>query len=103
MRRRLPAWRWRCTHRELLDGPPPSSGQAVSLNDRQLTALELAKEQGRVTNGDLQERFCYHPETLRQDLAWLVERGYLETAGSHAARSTPPGGWARQERAGSDN
>jgi DeoR/GlpR family transcriptional regulator of sugar metabolism len=55
-------------------------------NKRQLTALELVRQRGRVTNGDLQERFAYHPETLRQDLAALVRLGYLEKNGQ--ARGT---------------
>jgi DeoR/GlpR family transcriptional regulator of sugar metabolism len=46
-----------------------------------LAALELARRRGRVTNGDLQERFAYHPETLRQDLAALVRMCYLDKNG----------------------
>jgi hypothetical protein len=89
IRRRLGAWWWVVTNRELVDGPAPI--RVTGLNDRQLTALELAKDQGRVTNGDLQERFYYHPETLRQDLASLVELGYLEKRGQSRGTFYTPG------------
>lgn len=78
LRGRLTEWWYVVTHQELVDGPPPSASEAAAFNERQLAALELARKRGRVTNGDLQERFAYHPETLRQDLAALVRLGYLQ-------------------------
>jgi predicted HTH transcriptional regulator len=86
LRRRLAAWWYVITHRDLVDGPAPHTSKRVTFNDRQLAALELARKRGRVTNGDLQERFAYHPETLRLDLAALVRMGYLEKNGQ--ARGT---------------
>lgn len=74
-RKRARAWWNTVTNPELEHGPPPT------YNDRQLTALRLARENGRVTNGDLQEYCHYHPETLRQDLATLCARGMLEKRG----------------------
>jgi hypothetical protein len=87
--RRLGAWWWVVTHQDLVDAPAPIA--VTGLNDRQLTALELVKEQGRVTNGDLQEQYYYHPETLRQDLASLVELGYLEKRGRSRGTFYTPG------------
>jgi hypothetical protein len=98
IRRRWAAWWWCCTHRKLLDGPPPSTEQAVRLNGRQLMALELAREQGRVTNGDLQHQFCCHPETLRQDLAGLCNLGYLEKRGQKRGTFYTPGSAGREQR-----
>jgi predicted HTH transcriptional regulator len=86
LRRRLASWWYVVTHQDLLDAPPPSASEAAAFNDRQLAALELARKRGRVTNGDLQERFAYHPETLRLDLAALVRMGYLQKNGQ--ARGT---------------
>ena len=60
----------------------PIYGRIAVFNQRQLVALSIAQRQGKVTNGDLQERFAYHPETLRQDLARLCELGYLAKHGN---------------------
>lgn len=93
LQRRLAAW-WYCcvSHRHLVDGPPPQVARPVTFNERQLTALRLARVFGRVTNGDLQAIFWYHPETLRQDLAALVELGYLDKRGRSRGTFYTPGG-----------
>jgi ATP-dependent DNA helicase RecG len=56
------------------------------LNERQIAAVVLLNEQRRISNGDLQE---LHPdvsaETIRRDLADLVERGLLLKVGEKRA------------------
>jgi ATP-dependent DNA helicase RecG len=48
----------------------------MGLNERQIAALLFVMDQGRITNRDLQEQFPeVSPETIRRDLADLVERG----------------------------
>jgi len=50
----------------------------MGLNDRQISAINVVTEKHRITNGELQEM---HPsvstETIRRDLADLVERNIL--------------------------
>jgi ATP-dependent DNA helicase RecG len=59
-----------------VDPLAPWKGQG--LNSRQLDALAFVLEDGRITNRDLQELAPdVSPETLRRDLADLVERGIL--------------------------
>jgi len=81
LRERLAVWWREVRHPQRADLPIYGRGPLVVFNERQLTALSIADRAGKVTNGDLQERFAYHPETLRQDLAALVEWGYLEKQG----------------------
>ncbi len=58
----------------------------LDLNERQQAALEMARAQGRVTNGDLQERMAdVSGETIRRDLADLVEKNLLLRIGSKRA------------------
>jgi predicted HTH transcriptional regulator len=81
LERRLAVWWREVRDPERADRPIFGRGPLVVFNDRQLTALGIADRTGRVTNADLQERFAYHPETLRQDLAALCQWGYLEKHG----------------------
>ena len=54
----------------------------MGLNERQIAALLHLAEQRRITNSDLQELAPdVSPETLRRDLADLVERGLLLKVG----------------------
>jgi ATP-dependent DNA helicase RecG len=56
------------------------------LNERQEAALAHIRQHGRVTNGDLAELYPdVHPETIRRDLADLVERNLLLRIGSKRA------------------
>ena len=58
----------------------------LDLNERQQAALEIARSQGRVTNGDLQERTPdVSAETIRRDLVDLVEKNLLLRIGSKRA------------------
>jgi ATP-dependent DNA helicase RecG len=56
------------------------------LNERQEAALAHIRQHGRITNGDLAELYPdVHPETIRRDLADLVERNLLLRIGSKRA------------------
>ena len=56
------------------------------LNERQIAAMLHLAEQRRITNRDLQERYPdVSPETIRRDLADLVERGLLLKVGDKRA------------------
>jgi ATP-dependent DNA helicase RecG len=56
------------------------------LNERQIAAMVQLAEQRRITSRDLQERYPdVSPETLRRDLADLVERGMLLKVGDKRA------------------
>jgi ATP-dependent DNA helicase RecG len=56
------------------------------LNERQEAALAFVREHGRITNSDLQELTPdVHPETIRRDLADLVEKSLLLRIGSKRA------------------
>ena len=56
------------------------------LNERQEAALVFVREHGRITNSDLQELAPdVHPETIRRDLADLVEKSLLLRIGSKRA------------------
>ncbi len=56
------------------------------LNERQEAALAFVREHGRITNSDLQELAPdVHPETIRRDLADLVEKSLLLRIGSKRA------------------
>jgi len=58
----------------------------MGLNERQIAALLFVMDQGRITNRDLQEQFPQvSPETIRRDLADLVERGMLLKIGDKRA------------------
>ena len=61
----------------------PQSGPRLSTNERQAKALAFIQRQGRITNRDYQE-LCpdVTPETLRLDLADLVERSVLLKVGA---------------------
>lgn len=55
----------------------------TGLNERQQAALELARKWGRVTNAHLRTACPFwSPETIRQDLRQLVNRGLLEKRGA---------------------
>ncbi|MGH2541482.1 MAG: ATP-binding protein, partial [Ardenticatenaceae bacterium] len=57
---------------------PLAPYRALSLNPRQLEALAFVVQDGRITNRDFQELSeDVSPETLRRDLADLVDRGIL--------------------------
>lgn len=56
------------------------------LNERQEAALAHIRQQGRVTNGDLADLYPdVHPETIRRDLADLVERTLILRIGTKRA------------------
>jgi ATP-dependent DNA helicase RecG len=56
------------------------------LNERQIAAMIHLAEQRRITNRDLQDRYPdVSPETVRRDLADLVERGMLLKVGDKRA------------------
>lgn len=56
------------------------------LNERQIAAMLYLAEQRRITSRDLQERYPdVSPETVRRDLADLVERGMLLKVGDKRA------------------
>jgi ATP-dependent DNA helicase RecG len=56
------------------------------LNERQIAAMLHLAEQRRITSRDLQERYPdVSPETIRRDLADLVERGLLLKVGDKRA------------------
>ena len=57
-----------------------------ALNDRQVTALAIARSDGRVSTADLATRFDVTTETLRQDLVALAESGRLEAHGETRGR-----------------
>ncbi|MGL4650065.1 MAG: ATP-binding protein, partial [Caldilineaceae bacterium] len=76
-----------------LAAPVPTSAPAVPqapygspINDRQQRALAWVAEHGRITNSDLQEMAPeVSPETIRRDLADLVDRTLLLRIGSKRA------------------
>ncbi len=56
------------------------------LNERQEAAMAYVREQGRITNSDLQALAVdVHPETIRRDLADLVEKNLLLRIGTKRA------------------
>jgi ATP-dependent DNA helicase RecG len=56
------------------------------LNERQEAALAFVRQQGRITNSDLQALTPeVHPETIRRDLADLVDKNLLIRIGSKRA------------------
>lgn len=58
----------------------------MGLNERQVAALVYLAAEHRITNRDLQERYAeVSPETIRRDLADLVERGMLLKVGDKRA------------------
>lgn len=64
----------------------PSRWHGLGLNPRQLDALAFVERDGRITNRDYQELAPdVSPETLRRDLADLVERGFLLRIGEKRA------------------
>ncbi len=68
------------------DAPRAAPVAWLDLNDRQRAALEIAGAKGRVTNGDLLEQTPdVSAETIRRDLADLVEKNLLLRIGSKRA------------------
>jgi ATP-dependent DNA helicase RecG len=61
---------------------PPIAQWQRTMNERQMKALEYIRRYGRITNREYQV-ICPHvsPETLRLDLADLVEKGVLIKVG----------------------
>lgn len=58
----------------------------MGLNERQIAALIYTGEQRRISNRELQEQYPdVSPETIRRDLADLVERGMLLKVGDKRA------------------
>lgn len=58
----------------------------MGLNERQIAAMLHLAAEHRITNRDLQERYAeVSPETIRRDLADLVERGLLLKVGDKRA------------------
>lgn len=70
-----------------LTTPEAAQARAQGLNERQILAIAWVKENGRITNSELQEMAPdVSAETVRRDLADLVERNMLIRIG--AKRST---------------
>lgn len=68
------------------DGPDIGEWLRMGLNERQIAALRFLLHEHRITNRDLQEQFAdVSPETIRRDLADLVERGLLLKIGDKRA------------------
>lgn len=68
------------------DGLDTREWVRMGLNERQIAALLFVIDQRRITNRDLQEQFAeVSPETIRRDLADLVERGLLLKIGDKRA------------------
>lgn len=66
--------------------PETSKWRLMNLTPRQEKALEYLAEQGRITNRDLQELAPdVSPETIRRDLADLVDKGLLLKIGEKRA------------------
>lgn len=72
--------------RIITDGPDPSRWNHLSLNERQLKVLAFLTENDRVTNRMYQE-LCPNvsPETIRRDLAELVDLSLLLKIGDKRA------------------
>jgi ATP-dependent DNA helicase RecG len=80
-----------------LSGAQPGTYYGFPLNTRQEIAIRHLTEGDhyRITNSDLQELFPdVHPETLRRDLADLVNKGILakfgQKRGSYYVLQRPP-------------
>ena len=68
------------------DGLDTREWVRLGLNERQIAALVQLAAEHRITNRDLQERYAeISPETIRRDLADLVERGLLLKVGDKRA------------------
>jgi ATP-dependent DNA helicase RecG len=68
------------------DGVDTRAWIKLGLNERQIAALLRVAEHHRLTNRDLQEQYPeVSPETIRRDLADLVERGMLLKVGDKRA------------------
>ena len=68
------------------DGLDTREWVRMGLNERQIAALVHLAAEHRITNRDLQERYAdVSPETIRRDLADLVERGLLLKVGDKRA------------------
>lgn len=68
------------------DGLDTREWARMGLNERQIAAMLYLAEQHRITNRDLQEQYPeVSPETIRRDLADLVERGLLLKVGDKRA------------------
>jgi len=68
--------------------PPEDAAQArvLGLNERQILALAWVRENGRITNSELQEMVPdISAETVRRDLADMVERNLLIRIGAKRA------------------
>lgn len=64
----------------------PSQWAHLGLNERQERAMRFLTERGRITNRDLQELYPdVSPETIRRDLADLVDRNLLLKIGDKKA------------------
>ena len=63
--------------REALVAPTPSLG----LNDRQRRALEIIREQGRITNRDYRRLLGVSNKTAHQELRAMVERKVIRRVG----------------------
>jgi len=76
------AFAFTVTFKNVLDHAP-QSGPRLSVNERQAKALAFIQRHGRITNRDYQE-LCpdVTPETLRLDLADLVENSVLLKVGA---------------------
>jgi ATP-dependent DNA helicase RecG len=63
-----------------------SAWESIGLNERQINALVFLTDNRRITNRDLQEQSPdISPETIRRDLADLVDRGLILKIGQKRA------------------
>jgi ATP-dependent DNA helicase RecG len=63
-----------------------SAWESIGLNERQISALVFLTDNRRITNRDLQEQSPdVSPETIRRDLADLVDRGLILKIGQKRA------------------
>ncbi|MBI3135689.1 MAG: putative DNA binding domain-containing protein [Bacteroidetes bacterium] len=69
------------------DNISPEKLSKLGLNDRQVKAVLVLKEKGKITNKDYQELFEVARMTATRDLKELVEKGILKSSESKGAGS----------------
>jgi ATP-dependent DNA helicase RecG len=69
------------------DNVSPEKLSILGLNDRQVKAVLMVKEKGKITNSEYQEILGVARRTATRDLAELVEKGILKSSESKGAGS----------------